>query len=129
MSLLPQHVAGAKLDTGDRVLLSTGADQHLAGVKLDTDKPDASLLLQFSRALMEVSKVGTFGVKKYSRGGWLEVDEGQRRYTAAMIRHLLEEDKGPMDLDSGMYHAAQVAWNALARLELLLREERGPTQL
>ena len=105
-----------------------GLDQHQAGAKLDAGKPDASLLLLFGAALIEVSKVGTFGTRKYTRGGWLEVEDGQTRYTAALLRHLFEEQYDSVDTDSGLLHAAQVAWNALARLELKLKEERSDEQ-
>jgi len=40
-----------------------------------------------------------------------------------MLRHLLaEETEGPIDNDTQCLHAAQVAWNAMARLELILRD-------
>ena len=42
-------------------------------------------------------------------------------YTDALYRHLLAES--PDDPDTGLLHAAHAAWNALARLELLLKEE------
>ena len=32
---------------------------------------------------------------------------------------------GPIDPATGLMHAAQVAWNALARLELMLRDRDG----
>jgi len=100
-------------------------DQHEPGVKLDEGKPIAGVLGDFSLALMEVAKVGTFGAKKYSRGGWQYVKNGHERYTDAMWRHLLEERHNVTDKDSGCRVAAQVAWNALARLELEIRKEKG----
>ena len=99
-----------------------GMDQHEPGAKLDGDKPDTSLLLMFPRALLAVSEVGTFGAKKYTRGGWREVADGYIRYTAAMLRHLFQGADEEYDEDSGLQHDAQVAWNALARLEIKLRE-------
>lgn len=104
-----------------------GIAQHKPGAKLDDGKPDASLLLMFGRALSEVAAVGTFGAKKYSRGGWQSVPNGRVRYTAAMLRHLLKEDSEEVDEDIGLLHAAAVAWNALARLELILREREHDT--
>lgn len=98
-----------------------GKDAHAPGAKLDAGKPDAALLLDFALALAQVARVATYGAKKYSRGGWQHVEDGQHRYTSAMIRHLISERRGPTDEESGLMHAAQVAWNALARLELLLR--------
>ena len=101
-----------------------GVGQHEPGAKLDSGKPDCSLLGFFGKALVEVSKVGTIGAQKYTRGGWQSVDDGFNRYTAAMLRHYFAEDYEEVDTDTGMLHCAQVAWNALARLELLLRGEK-----
>lgn len=53
------------------------------------------------------------------------VDDGIARYTDAMDRHNLEGIESHDD--SGLLHAAQVAWNALARLELMLRELNSNT--
>lgn len=97
------------------------------GAKMDAGKNRLGLvMLDFSRALKEVGKVGTFGANKYSPGGWKSVPDGVSRYTDAMLRHLLEEECGDgIDADSEMLHAAQVAWNALARLDLMLRERES----
>lgn len=106
-----------------------GLEASQPGAKLDSGKPDASLLLHFGKALSAVAEVGTAGAKKYSRGGWQEVDDGVNRYTAAMLRHLLAENYETFDKDISAYlgkdvrHAASVAWNALARLELILRQD------
>jgi len=99
-----------------------GISQHESGAKLDAGKPDASLLLMFGKALLAVAQVGTFGAEKYTRGGWQKVAGGITRYTAALLRHLFKEQDEDYDSDSDLLHAAQVAWNALARLELILRE-------
>jgi hypothetical protein len=102
----------------------TGLDPHDPGAKLDTGKIRAGLVIGgFARALQRVSQVGTFGANKYSADGWKSVDGGFQRYTDAMLRHYLDESSGErVDKDSGCLHAAQVAWNALARLEFLLQE-------
>ena len=99
-----------------------GFDQHEPGAKLDAGKPMAGLLLDMGRALKAVAEVGTFGAAKYTRGGWLQVPNGQQRYTDALLRHLLDEATSNTDKDSGLRHAAHAAWNALARLELELIE-------
>ncbi len=100
-------------------------DQHQPGAKLDHGKPRLGLVLGgFSRALQAVGAVGTFGAAKYTDDGWISVPNGQRRYTDAMLRHLLQEASGEQsDPESGLPHAAHVAWNALARLDLALREK------
>jgi len=92
------------------------------GAKLDDGKVMAHLLQQFSRALMAVAEVSTFGANKYSIGGWQEVENGAFRYSNAMMRHYLKEALEDVDPDSGLLHEAHLAWNALARLELKLRE-------
>jgi len=98
---------------------------HIPGAKLDNDKPDLDLVLgDFSKALMEVGKIGTFGAKKYTEHGWLSVLNGQRRYSSAMWRHIFQYKEGQeLDLESGFSHLAHAAWNSLAVLELYLRNK------
>ncbi len=108
----------------------TGRNPHAPGAKLDAGKVQTSLILDMARALTAVAQVATYGATKYSRGGWQHVPEGQRRYTDAMLRHILREGSESADPDTGYCHEAHVAWNALARLELKLRadaEERART--
>ena len=101
-----------------------GIDQHAPGAKLDAGKLKAALVMgDFANALTEVIRVGTFGANKYTDHGWLHVDDGINRYTDAMQRHYLKEIvEGATDDDSGITHAGHLAWNALARLELMLRD-------
>ena len=101
----------------------SGKYQHEPGAKLDSGKILAGILADFSLALEEVSKVGTFGAEKYSRGGWESVENGEQRYKDAMWRHLLKEKREALDPETNLSHEAAVAWNALARLELKLRKE------
>jgi hypothetical protein len=91
------------------------------GAKLDAGKTMAGVLADFPRALKAVAEVGTFGAKKYSRGGWQSVSRGVERYTDAMWRHLLEDGIHPMDADSSLLHLSHACWNCLAVLELKLR--------
>jgi len=102
-----------------------GKDAHELGAKLDSGKNRLGLvLLGFSRALQEVGRVGTYGARKYTDYGWVEVEDGEQRYTDALFRHLFAEATGEWcDPDSGLSHAAHAAWNALARLDLMLREK------
>jgi len=93
------------------------------GAKFDAGKVRPSLILNaMPLAILAVSEVGTYGANKYSENGWKDVDNGIARYTDAMDRHRIKEGLAVFD-DSGLMHAAQVAWNALARLELMLREQ------
>jgi len=100
-----------------------GLDQHEPGAKLDDNKILAGILADFSNALLEVAKVGTFGAKKYARSGWQSVPNGIERYTDALWRHLLTEKVNETDDESNLLTASHLAWNALARLELILRKK------
>lgn len=103
-----------------------GKSPNEAGAKLDAGKNRLGLVISgFALALQEVGLVGTFGANKYTANGWQTVPNGIERYTDAMYRHLLKEAAGErIDPDSEMLHAAQVAWNALARLNLILQERQ-----
>lgn len=94
-------------------------------IKHDAGKTRCGLVLGgFSRSLLEVSRVGTYGAEKYSDDGWVVVPDGERRYRDAMLRHLLADYSGEVnDPESGLLHAAHAAWNALAVLDLMLRKE------
>lgn len=103
-----------------------GKDAHAPGAKLDAGKLQPWLFLSgFANALEEVAKVTTVGAQKYTRNGWVEVENGQERYMEAFGRHLLaygqgeEVDDGPKG--TGCLHLSQIIWNALAVLELQLR--------
>jgi hypothetical protein len=102
----------------------TGRAQHEPGAKLDAGKARLGLVLGgFAQALQAVGDIGTYGAAKYTDNGWLSVPDGQQRYTDALLRHLLSDLAGDAhDPDTQMLHAAHAAWNALARLELMLRE-------
>lgn len=108
-----------------------GIDQHSPGSKLDAYKTKPDLVLGgFSRALNAVAQVGTYGAKKYTPSGWRVVPDGIERYSDAMMRHYLAERAGKdgreeRDSESSFLHAAHLAWNALARLELILQEMEG----
>ena len=100
-----------------------GKHQHETGAKLDAGKVRLGLVLgAFSNALVEVGKVGTYGAQKYTDNGWLDVPKGKARYTDALLRHIFAEANESHDPDTNLHHAAHAAWNALARLELILRK-------
>ena len=93
----------------------------VAGVKYDDGKIMGQLLGDFSQALMGVAAVGTFGAKKYTRGGWLMVPNGYQRYYDALWRHLLQANQEERDTESGLSHLEHAAWNILAIIELKSR--------
>lgn len=102
----------------------SGIDQHTPGAKLDAGKLRPALVLNgFANALEAVVEVGTDGAAKYTDNGWKEVANGFARYEDAEGRHRLKRGKGEThDKDSGSLHLAHEAWNALAKLELYLKD-------
>jgi len=104
-----------------------GYNVHQSGAKFDVGKPRLGLVLgDFALALQAVGDVGTFGANKYSAHGWLCVPNGVERYTDALYRHLMAYASGDLvDKDSGLTHLSHFAWNALAVLELTIRDARS----
>jgi len=112
-----------------------GKDPHEPGSKLDAGKPEyvKDVLSYFPNALREVGGISAYGAEKYTRMGWASVPNGVDRYTEALCRHLISvaqgqevdivpDPSGKKDVMVGLLHRAQVAWNALAALELFLKE-------
>lgn len=114
-----------------------GRTQHEPGAKLDEGKAPIwqGVIAYFPRAVTEVARLSAYGANKYSWKGWETVPNGVNRYADALGRHATKEAiEGQYDLEirndptypAEVLHATQVAWNALARLELILRAmERG----
>lgn len=99
-------------------------DSATPGLKFDHGKPLVvkGVLHYFPRAIEAVAGLSEFGATKYSWEGWRHVPNGIERYREALVRHVLaEQTEGPVDPETGLLHATAVAWNALASLELLLR--------
>ena len=104
-----------------------GKDPHTLGAKLDAGKTCVyrGLFDYFPRACLAVANVSTVGAQKYAWKGWESVPDGIARYSDALGRHILAESiEGPVDKDTKLLHKAQIAWNALASLELFLREQK-----
>lgn len=96
------------------------------GAKHDSGKVRAALPIQdFPRALVAVAWVSTFGAEKYAAHSWKLVPRAGERYEDALHRHILAQAAGEVnDHESGLPHAAHIAWNALALLELQLTEAK-----
>ena len=82
-----------------------------------------TIFKQFPRALKAIAQRSEIGHKKYA-----DIDQDWQGFTItpieqyedAIIRHLMNDgEPGETELD----HAAAVAWNAIAILELKLREK------
>jgi hypothetical protein len=117
-------VAGGAKDEQD----PNGYEAGKPGAKLDAGKVSVTrgCLHYFPRALTAVAELSGIGAKKYSWKGWEKVPDGVARYSDALGRHELriEGDFNRRDGDTGVLEATAVAWNALARLELILREQQ-----
>lgn len=67
----------------------------------------------------DIVKVYHEGAKKYGENRWQKLPNGKNRYKAALLRHLMEYEKGNrIDEETGAWHLAQCAWNAIAMLYL-----------
>lgn len=102
-----------------------GKSPNESGAKLDAGKTPVyrGLFDYFPRACLAVADVSAAGAAKYAWKGWETVPDGINRYRDALGRHIVFESiDGTYDKD-GFRHLAQIAWNALASLELTLREE------
>lgn len=84
----------------------------MSGKKFDQDKPDWTLLPVGPAE--GVIRVLEHGAAKYGRNNWREVQDGDRRYLAALLRHAMALVAGEVyDSESGLKHADHVACNAL----------------
>lgn len=103
-----------------------GMDQHEKGAKLDHGKVDIFkyFLAMFPDAVEAVAWVSQYGATKYTYMGWSHVPQAIERYTAAQYRHGQYQAKGEVydDGDSELPHAAQEAWNAMAKLQKMIDE-------
>jgi hypothetical protein len=99
------------------------------GKKYDNEKIRLGEVLHgFSKAIEQIGIAGTQGAKKYSMDNFYQVPDAVNRYTNAMYRHLNAEAQGEeIDKESGLLHATHTAWNAIARLELILRGKKEQT--
>lgn len=110
---------------------NNSSDDEKVGKKDDADKMPivSGLFNYFPRALLAVANQSKYGAKKYEvdyeDSNWDKVEDAERRYNDARGRHIVDQAiDGLYDVGekgSGNLHAAAVAWNALAYLELLLR--------
>lgn len=104
------------------------ANDEPVGKKYDAGKSPVvrGCLHYFPDALRAVAWVSAYGAKKYKvpfeEKNWQLIDDAKGRFMDADGRHLLEEADHPYDPESGLLHAAHHAWNALARLQLMLAE-------
>ncbi len=100
---------------------------ELEGKKSDDGKlPIATMMLeQFPLAIQAVAGRSLFGHIKYAHNdqdwtNWKNVPDATRRYKDAILRHMMELGE---EGETSSEHAAAVAWNALAVLQMKLENE------
>lgn len=100
------------------------------GKKFDKGKLDWSVMpLSFVKPLVPVFKFGEglYGFENWKSDFNAPDMSEDRRFIAGIKRHLEEvEEHGPLAInekDGGVYHAAQIAWNALRLLWGALRRK------
>ena len=87
---------------------------------------------RFPRSMHMLAIVSQTGAKKHGVDTgdmtYLDIPDAYATYTDAMVRHVVDEElEGPVNhKDGGLLHPAQVAWNALARLEVFLKNAEEP---
>ncbi len=92
-------------------------------IKADGGKLRPSLVIHdMARALLLVTACASYGCQKYAAKSWMTV--ARERYDDAGLRHMLEPAAGlgEVDTESGLLHEAHEVWNALARLELAVKD-------
>lgn len=98
--------------------------QKFDGAKLPVGR---GFIGYFGRAIKAVAMVSKYGAQKYAVSyedkNWERLDDARLRYGDGRARHIVDEAvDGPWDPESKLLHAAHAAWNAMAYLELCLRE-------
>ena len=101
------------------------------GIKYDSAKPRMNLLPP--KAIIEVSKVLTFGAEKYDAENWRKLDDLQNRYTAGALRHIFAHMDGEqLDPETNLSHLAHALCCLLFKLEIELEnakiEEEKPRE-
>jgi len=98
------------------------------GVKYDREKPKMNLLPP--KAIVEISKVLTFGASKYDAENWRKLDDLQNRYTAGALRHIFAHMDGEeLDPETNLSHLAHAMCCLLFKLEIELEERTKEEEL
>lgn len=94
------------------------------GQKFDGGKVRPRLLPPF--ALITIAKVLDHGADKYGEENWRKLENADKRYLDATLRHVLAYMAGQStDPDSGLPHLAHAACSLMFMLELSCLNEFG----
>ncbi len=94
------------------------------GKKYDGEKPQMYLLPP--KSMLEVSRVLTFGARKYDPENWRKLENLQNRYSSAALRHIFAHiDGSKLDDDSGLSHLVHAICCLLFKLEIELEDDEN----
>lgn len=103
------------------------ADASKEGRKIGKVRMDL-VMQDMPRAIEALARVMTWALdaKGYKESDWLHVPDAINKYSGGMHRHDNKEKRGQeFDEESGLEHAIHTAWNAMARVELILRKKEA----
>lgn len=103
------------------------ADATKEGRKIGKVRMDL-VMQDMPRAIEALARVMTWALdsKVYKESDWLHVPDAIAKYSGGMHRHDNKEKRGQeFDEESGLEHAIHTAWNAMARVELILRKKEA----
>lgn len=119
-------------EQGENIAAVESTSQFNAATLAGYSRPQVvtGVLARFPRAMKELAQISALGCAKHGVPagdmGFLNVPNAYPFYTDKVGRHLVDEViDGPVQTDPqmpGCTHAGAAAWNALARLEVLLRQ-------
>ena len=103
------------------------ADSTKEGRKIGKVRMDL-VMQDMPRAIEALARVMTWALdgKGYKESDWLHVPDAINKYHGGLHRHDNKEMRGQeFDEESGLEHAIHTAWNAMARVELILRKKEA----
>lgn len=103
------------------------ADSTVVGRKIGKVRMDL-VMQDMPRAIEALARVMTWALdaKGYKESDWLHVPDAINKYSGGLHRHDNKEKRGQeFDEESGLEHAIHTAWNAMARVELILRKKEA----
>lgn len=124
--IAPCRVCGGKLPAVN-IAGPSVADASKEGRKIGKVRMDL-VMQDMPRAIEALARVMTWALdsKGYKESDWLHVPDAINKYSGGMHRHDNKEKRGQeFDDESGLEHAIHTAWNAMARVELILRKKEG----
>lgn len=97
------------------------------GNKQDDGKVKMELpFMEVPAAMKGLAKVLSVGEEKYGLGNWKKVPNKERRYLAAMLRHITSHVEGELyDPETGLPHLTHAAANAMFLSDIMLTQQEA----